>query len=906
MATLDGLTFEFQLSGAWVDCTADVMADAKYILTRGETDEYGRLRPGALMFSLRNTSGTWSNDNPSSAYFGLLVPGVPVRVSRGSNVRCLFQVRAWPQEWHFREATAYVPIRATGLLDALTQGQRSLESPVHRDVMRKHNDVYRLAYWSLEEGASATRFASPMGGVLPMFADNFELIDLAGFESPGSRNLPVMASTARLIGTVPTHASTNAYKIVTLWNLPGAITDATILCRLEFTSGTLGHVDLTYGTGGSLRLVSYDSGSTLIDTVGPIGFAVDGTHFLTSIELTQSGANVTIGVLRQTIDATNPSAGSGLSSETYAYTMGRLVNVLISPFGTLDGVAVGHVGVSNAIAGLAGLADATVGHVGEPAGERFSRLLTEEGHTAGISAGSYSLTEPMGIQGRDTLINILNECLTVDQGAIRETRDTYALTFVPGYTMYNQGVSVALDYDQGHFYQMPQSTTDDFLVHNDVTARQPDGGFARYAIESGRLSVSAPPDGIGTYDRGPVTANVEDNDQLPDLASFIANVRSPLDRRWHKISIELAREDVDANLYADMLDEMLISRVVSLANMPLFVAPETHYAIVRGWKETGDKFTHTFEIYTTPYWPYEVEPVETSGSTLTIGQTAGSTSWLLATSSGPLWDTTYEPYHIQATGEAVRVTTMADNTASFIGAGTADHDDNASLTPTIHASTQAGDALFLFAAIRNSGTGAPATPTGWSVVADLGNAKVFGKYYDAATVAPTVTFTSGVAGATTSAVILTYRGLSLRADQGRYLASNPSPQSTSNASAQNIAYNGISVREPGSVVLVFAWKQDDYTSVAPATGFTEAVEASSTTGDDQSLYVQHQIMGATPSDVFADTLVVTGGAAAISKTATIALRITQTATVVRGVNGVNVAQAAGAAVTTWRLGVNSL
>ncbi len=192
---------------------------------------------------------------------------------------------------------------------------------------------------------------------------------------------------------------------------------------------------------------------------------------------------------------------------------------------------------------------------------------------------------------------------------------------------------------------------------------------------------------------------------------------------------------------------------------------------------------------------------------------------------------------------------------------------NASVSPTLPPSPAVGDLLLLAASIRNAGAGSPDTPAGWTVLLDGGNVKLFGKYMEASTVAPTVTFTGGVANADTQAGIMKVPGAAMN-----QLAEFTATAVQSNASAQNIAYPALDVPGPGQLVLIVSWKQDDATTIAAPAGFTGVLNSLVTAGDDASLRVVYQLQSpnVADADVAAGSLVVTGGASAISKAAVIA------------------------------------
>lgn len=201
-------------------------------------------------------------------------------------------------------------------------------------------------------------------------------------------------------------------------------------------------------------------------------------------------------------------------------------------------------------------------------------------------------------------------------------------------------------------------------------------------------------------------------------------------------------------------------------------------------------------------------------------------------------------------------------TISFVSAGAVSHAVNASVTPGLPAGHLGADVLLMVAAIRNSGAGAPNTPAGWSRLLDMSNFVLFGKEDNGAEVAPTVTFTGGVANADTTAQIAAFRGVKL--------TPVGTPAGQLNGSAQDIAVPGIAalgVTLNGGLNVWVGWKQDDWTSVAVVSGGTEIDEPDTTTGDDQGVVWDYRILPNTTafSNLGSRTFTVTGGVAAISR-----------------------------------------
>ncbi|HEY9523112.1 MAG TPA: hypothetical protein VIR33_07720, partial [Thermopolyspora sp.] len=157
---------------------------------------------------------------------------------------------------------------------------------------------------------------------------------------------------------------------------------------------------------------------------------------------------------------------------------------------------------------------------------------------------------------------------------------------------------------------------------------------------------------------------------------------------------------------------------------------------------------------------------------------------------------------------------------------------------------------------------------------------------------PTITVSGGVANETISGNIIGLRNMPITMSLDQYVIK---ATGQTNTSAQNIAYPGRrpAVIYPGCVQLLIARKSDDDTGIAPPSGFTEAFDVTTTTGDDQSLWMAYRA-DTTPATVDPGSLVVTGGAAAVSDAVLLTLAGGyQTMTVTRSANDVEKAHSAG-------------
>lgn len=201
---------------------------------------------------------------------------------------------------------------------------------------------------------------------------------------------------------------------------------------------------------------------------------------------------------------------------------------------------------------------------------------------------------------------------------------------------------------------------------------------------------------------------------------------------------------------------------------------------------------------------------------------------------------------------------------AFVTGGPASTGNNVSLTPTMPLGIQADDLVLIEASIRNSGTGSPNAPTGYTTLIDAGNHKLFGRIVTGAEAAPTVTFTGGVANADTLAQTCAFRRLGLTIG---------SMSTQLNTAQQNILTPAITVPDDGMTLVRILWKQDDWTAItAGPVGFVAIMAngAVSTAGDDAAQSWSYNIQTAS-ADIVASTAVATGGASAISRASYVSL-----------------------------------
>jgi len=924
--TVGATTVELRIDDAWIDVTN--ASDDFHVLgghaggvhiSRGRADEAGRPSPTSARFAFVDTDGRLNGDNPASPWFGKVGRNTQCRVSVGSSVRFVGEISDLRPEWDVTGSRLIVHVEATGPLRRLMQGQRPLKSPATRALAAPENTTDRVAWWPLEEESDATSIGSPAGSPTPSYAGE---VSFGGYgDAPSSaRMLTFNSSDALIFFSVPEYSSTET-RIASLWTLPETSLAAnTVLLRLYCTGGTAWIIDLEYRSSvdGDLRLNAYNTAGTLLDstTVADFSSLILDQHFFLSLGFTQDGTD-TDTVLKIINMTATDSDGTEAADTLTGVTVGRIFAITIAE-GDCTGASFGQLAVGSAADAFGNWIDprpfggiGVRGFTGEPAALRIDRLAAEEGVSASV-VGFADDSALMGPQGTaDTFLDLIYEAVDADGGILREARDALELEYRTRVNLYNQPPAVTLTYASGHLRPPFLPVYDDLLIRNDVTAARPNGSKARYVIPDGdvdHLTTEDPPAGVGVYDEE-IEFNVADDDDLDDLAAWTAHLRSWREQRFPQVTVELARSEFGASLTADILaadagDHLLIDTT----GAPAWVPADEVSLLAQGYEESVAKFTHTLTFNSTPARPWEVETVDGT-STLAVAIDDNDTTLRLATSLGPAWSVDEVPYLVVAGGNAMRVDTVLTATPAFIAAGAADHDVNAALTPALPAgiTPDVGQLLLCVAAIRNSGTGTVDEPDGWETIVSFGNVALFGRYYVTGDSAPTVEFTGGAAGADTSAQVCAFSGLSMGLAGGtpaRDTKINPTVATLLNSSAQNVAYPALRVFRNGGVVLYLGWKQDDWTSVT-SPGDAEIGEPDTTGGDDQGLVWSYDIY-TTAADVAAGSFTVTGGANAISRGITLALRPLQTATVTRGINNVSTAVAAGEEVHVWRQAVIAL
>lgn len=896
------LTLELYYNSTWN--TVPVYTRDSVRITRGRA-EGAEPTPASLAATLQ---GIQNPKNPLSPLYGLAGQNTPVRVKLDSDVRFYGEVASWDPDHtaDYNAATgkgdAWTNITANGILRRLGQGEQPLRTPLTRAMIGETEGDFRaIAHWAMEDEQEASSFASLLPGQpAATFSGDVDPAVYAGFA--GSLPLPMLVNGS-ITAALPAYTQTGIWQLQHTFMIPSTFSGDVDLVTIEMVPGnTVTRAVLSYvHSGPNLRLTTYNAAGAVMDTDDRFtSWSYDTPYLAAWTDNVQGGDHL----IRWSIwDATGTQV-TGITSVPDgpgAGTTGMPASITARATSATSNWSFGQVALYTddvlSAPSIGPNAQASQGYAGETAAARLTRLCKEEGIPLTVDG---SESNAMGVQPSETLTTLFAEVERTDDGNLYEPRDDYGLIYRTGSAQYNRPVVLTLDWSTNEVAPPLRQVLDDTSSRNDITVKRRNGSSARAVLESGALSVQAPPDGIGRYDTQ-VDVNTSGDDVLPHHAWWHLHKGTVDDPRYQSITVDL---DAKPALAADA-SAVDIGDVIEIVNLPAEGGFTSARMLVVGYTETIGSHRRLVTYWGPPASMYDVgvystDPAGTVArydsrdTTLLAAVDSDDTTWLAGVERGKRWITTAGqpgqfPVPILAGGLPYSCTAISHVTPTLVAAGTAAHADNSLVTPGMPAGAQAGDLLLVFAAIRNSGTGTPNTPTGYTALATAGNIGLYGKIHTGTESAPGVTFSGGVSGATTSAQMAAVRGVQLAVH---------STSAQLNGSAQNIATPALTITRDRCLVLWLVWKQDDATNFS--FGFSSVGAASSTLGDDQSMawFYSVQTTGASRD---ANSITVTGGASAISRGMLVAIPgDVEQFTVTRLGAGADKSHAAGTRVSVHR------
>jgi hypothetical protein len=647
----------------WTDVTTDVMiGDDQLSFTLGRSDEASTTQPAECTFTLDNRDNKYSQ-SPLGANYPYVRQGVPVRVrmilSGTSYTRFQGYATGFNPAWDPTGNYAVSKVKANGVLRRLQQGSDPLQSALRHSIPGLSN---LAAYWPLEDGKNATAAASGLDDGQPMtvVAGTPAFANSSPFDCSDA---VMQVKDAYLLGYLTNRTTNGVVQLRAVIQWPedsSAAVNNTFVLRAHLT-GTLVRLDVVYHTGSANLEVVVTARDGTVYASGAIGFDIDGTSGRLSVWLRQSGSDV---------EGQLSYLGIGASEAGYIdlttitnQTLTGCYSVAIAPDQSQSNLVIGHVTVEDAVTDVFDLLAELNAYVAETAADRFTRLCGENNVD---STETGTLTTGLGAQSIDTFVNLAREIETANFGLLADGLS-------PGLKLFsrtvreNEAAALTIDMSNGEMPATFAPIDDDALLKNRWTVTRKGGATAVSQDTSGPLGT----DVVGVY-ADSKTVNLKDDNANQFLADWLVHQFTTQGYRYPALPLDFHVTPTLASSW--LASGGLWSRVdVTNADAVLEGLPAGTISLsVEGFTETIDQHTWHLDGNCSPYEPWRIAVVadetgdtgeflmrlDTDGSTVHTGVSAGATSISVATSSGPLWTTTADdfPLVVEIGGIPVTVT----------------------------------------------------------------------------------------------------------------------------------------------------------------------------------------------------------------------------------------------------------
>jgi hypothetical protein len=589
----------------------------------------------------------------------------------GRDYRVHAECSALPQQWDTTGTDVWTPVTGGGILRRLSQGQKSVISPMKRAILAKTGILTPVAYHPMEETAGAASLGSATGGPAASFTAGLQLAADSNFAC--SLPIPTLGGS-EIDAQVPAYASNGAAVVRFLLEVPASSSapNSAIIMRV-LTTGTAREFTLRYTTGGGLALSGWDSsGANLFDT-GPVAFNLEGGQWWLSMELQIISGSLQYSVTTLKVGAASANSSTG----TISGSVGNVTGWQLNPNNTITDISAGHVFVQSGWESLFDDLQHLNAWTGETAAARFVRLCSENNLTSRI-IGWLPASVVMGAQTSDTLLNLLQLCETSDMGMMFEPRQAGpALGYRTLTSMLNQAPTLTLDYPSAHLGDGQQNLDpqdDDQLTRNDITVTDSTGATYQVTLDDGSaLSLGNPPDGVGDYPDSQTVSVFSTATQLPDLGGWRLHIGTADEERYPLIPVNLARPEL-SGLTADLL-ALDIGDYLAITNPPAWLPPGDVKQLAAGAQESLGGFWWLMSWNGVPETPYEAAisddlvygHADTDGSELHANITSTATSMAVDTTgpSGVIWTTAAAdfPFDVMMGGEQITVTNITGSSS---------------------------------------------------------------------------------------------------------------------------------------------------------------------------------------------------------------------------------------------------
>lgn len=528
-----------------------------------------------------------------------------------SGFRFFGEISSWPPGYDISQRDSYVSITASGIWRRISQASVPIGSCYWRYANLLTGLSVPAAYWSMEDGSSGTSnpgFVLSEGTGTNIVPTGTPSYAADGSSFPGSNAIPAM-NGARLAANVSSAATPTNNVMRFALSVPPAndssfsqFTLNTVATMIS-SAATVKRVDVTLNNSGQLSVVGYTSTAGGTAAFGPstITTKVAGVPVLVSVEITPSG-----GSIAWAMKIIKPGAGSVLDSVSgtrASSTITAVTQIQLNNQGRLQDTALGQLGIWYTVPSLTTAASNIGGQAGELAGDRITRLCAESNiPLMMIGSGGAAL----GPQVSDTMANVLQSIEDTDGGLLFETTSQFGLGYRTLASMQNQAAQVIISYSAGVLGAPLTPTYDDQLIHNQWTVQNTPTGYSVTAqLNSGALSVSPPPNGVGQGYAASKSINANANSQADAIATQLLKQGTVDDVRYPVVVISFLR--TAAAPFFSSVPSLRIGDYFQVTNLPAFLGGGTTRQLAWGYSERigGDPEDWTISFNAIPELPFE-------------------------------------------------------------------------------------------------------------------------------------------------------------------------------------------------------------------------------------------------------------------------------------------------------------
>jgi hypothetical protein len=223
-----------------------------------------------------------------------------------------------------------------------------------------------------------------------------------------------------------------------------------------------------------------------------------------------------------------------------------------------------------------------------------------------IYTDNVRISPRMGTQTRKEYNAFLKEIRELDQGIMKEAKDSFGLKYKTRIALFTSTPAITLDYSQAHLFGQLQPVLDDKNTKNDITVHRHKGSKVEVTLANGAMSVQEPPAGTGRYKKL-LTALAEADEQLVNLANHLLTLGTVTDERYPVIEVKLARSEV-AN-FMSVLAAIEMGDLVQIINLPFWYPSTVTNQLVIGYTETLSAFEWDIQWNCAPASPYSVSAI---------------------------------------------------------------------------------------------------------------------------------------------------------------------------------------------------------------------------------------------------------------------------------------------------------